>query len=262
MSLLRLAALLLACAAGVVSAQPGAAPRAVPPPPNRVLVAESGVRWRELTPAQQNALRPLEREWAGIESAHKQKWVELSGQIAKMPAPERERIQTRMAEWAKLTPIERGRARLNFEEAKQLPAQDRQARWAAYQALDPEQKRALAERAAAARRAPGGGVNARADGRDLAQTKSNIVPNPAYAAPPRPITPTVQQAGPGATTTLISKRPAPPPHQQTGMPKIAATPGFVIKGVAIVGYPGPKTLAQVVASVEKCGQVICATKSR
>lgn len=44
--------------------------------------------------------------------------------------------------------------------------------------------------------------------------------------------------------------------------KIAATPGFVIKGVAIVGYPGPKTLAQVVASVEKCGQVICATKSR
>lgn len=39
--------------------------------------------------------------------------------------------------------------------------------------------------------------------------------------------------------------------------KIVATPGFVIKGVAIVGYPGPKTLAQLVASAEKCGQVIC-----
>lgn len=39
--------------------------------------------------------------------------------------------------------------------------------------------------------------------------------------------------------------------------KIMATPGFVIKGVAIVGYPGPKALAKVVQSVEKCGKVFC-----
>jgi protein-disulfide isomerase len=38
---------------------------------------------------------------------------------------------------------------------------------------------------------------------------------------------------------------------------IQATPGFVIKGVAIVGYPGPKSLAKIIASVEKCGAVIC-----
>lgn len=38
---------------------------------------------------------------------------------------------------------------------------------------------------------------------------------------------------------------------------IQATPGFVIKGVAIVGYPGPKSLAEIIASVEKCGVVIC-----
>ncbi|HWE77200.1 MAG TPA: hypothetical protein VG270_01665 [Pseudolabrys sp.] len=38
---------------------------------------------------------------------------------------------------------------------------------------------------------------------------------------------------------------------------IQATPGFVIKGVAIVGYPGPKALAEIIASVEKCGVVIC-----
>lgn len=42
--------------------------------------------------------------------------------------------------------------------------------------------------------------------------------------------------------------------------KIVATPGFVIKGVAIVGYPGPKTLAKVVQSVEKCGAVICGSR--
>ena len=38
---------------------------------------------------------------------------------------------------------------------------------------------------------------------------------------------------------------------------IQATPGFVIKGVTIVGYPGPKSLAEIIASVEKCGVVIC-----
>ena len=39
--------------------------------------------------------------------------------------------------------------------------------------------------------------------------------------------------------------------------KIEATPGFVIKGVAFVGYPGPKALAGIVKSVERCGKVIC-----
>lgn len=39
---------------------------------------------------------------------------------------------------------------------------------------------------------------------------------------------------------------------------IMATPGFVIKGVAIVGYPGAKSLADVVASAKRCGEVVCA----
>lgn len=38
---------------------------------------------------------------------------------------------------------------------------------------------------------------------------------------------------------------------------IQATPGFVIKGVTIVGYPGPKALAGVVQSVQHCGAVVC-----
>jgi protein-disulfide isomerase len=38
---------------------------------------------------------------------------------------------------------------------------------------------------------------------------------------------------------------------------IQATPGLVIKGVAIVGYPGKATLTKLIASVERCGAVIC-----
>ncbi|MDO8877916.1 MAG: thioredoxin domain-containing protein [Pseudolabrys sp.] len=38
---------------------------------------------------------------------------------------------------------------------------------------------------------------------------------------------------------------------------IQATPGLVIGGVAIVGYPGKTALAKVIGAVEKCGKVVC-----
>ena len=41
---------------------------------------------------------------------------------------------------------------------------------------------------------------------------------------------------------------------------IQATPGFVIKGVAINGYPGPKSLARLIDSVERCDNVVCGGK--
>ena len=223
---------------------------AVPSTPG---VTEAGARWRDLTPAQRSALAPLERDWSTINSPHKQKWLELSTRIPSMTPDERARVQTRMADWAKLTPLERSRARVNFEQAKQVPSKDRQARWEAYQALPPEQKRELADKAVppppnrnaeAARQLTNGGPE-RADrpsSREPLQGKSNIVPNPAFAAPPRPIAPSLVQAQPGATTTLISKRPSPPAHQQTGLPKIAATPEFVDKAT-LLPRRGPQAAA-------------------
>jgi protein-disulfide isomerase len=38
---------------------------------------------------------------------------------------------------------------------------------------------------------------------------------------------------------------------------IQATPGFIVKGVAINGYPGPKALAKLIDEVDRCGAVIC-----
>ena len=248
------AALLCACWFGLTTscppaaAQAAAAPKAVAKAP-----AEHGVRWQELKPAQQASLKPLEREWAGIDAVRKQKWLELSARFPKMTPAEQARIQERMAEWAKLTPQERGQARLHYQEAKQLPAQDRQERWNAYQALTPEQKEQLAARAApsaeAARKPlpPG----ARAVPREpSSQAKSNIVPNPAFAAPPRAIAPTVMQARPGATTTPITKRPTPPTHQQPGLPKIAATPEFVNKATLLPqrGPQGAATRSETASS--------------
>lgn len=244
-----LTAALAACAVGLTwpshSVAQGTAATKVPAKP----VAEQGVRWSNLKPAQQAALKPLEREWPGIDARRKQKWLELATRFPKLTAPEQARVQERMTEWAKLTPRERGEARLHFQEAKQLPEQDRRARWSAYQTLSPEQKQQLAARAApgaeAARKAiPAGTRNSNNKGarESLPQAKSNIVPNPAYAASPRTIAPTVVQARPGATTTLITKRPSPPSHQQTGLPKIAATPEFVDKST-LLPQRGPQGAA-------------------
>ncbi|HVZ54923.1 MAG TPA: thioredoxin domain-containing protein [Pseudolabrys sp.] len=38
---------------------------------------------------------------------------------------------------------------------------------------------------------------------------------------------------------------------------IQVTPGLVIKGVAFLGYPGPKALAGIINAVEKCDAVMC-----
>jgi hypothetical protein len=190
-----------------------------------------GPSWASLTPAQRQALAPLQRDWASIDEQRKQKWLEVAARFPTMPADERTRVQQRMADWARLTPAERTRARLQFQEARQLPAEERQARWQAYQALPEEQRKTLAQRArpaAAPTRAEAGPANARAPAADLAATsaKRNIVePTPAPAK--RPVLPTVVQARPGATTTSIVKPVQPPPHHQAGLPKIAAQPGYV-----------------------------------
>ncbi|MES2098908.1 MAG: DUF3106 domain-containing protein [Pseudomonadota bacterium] len=242
-----------ACVLGLIAASPSHAqgPGASKPVPR---AAEQGAHWSELKPGQQAALKPLESEWSGIDVRSKRKWLELSTRFPKLTPAEQARVQERMSEWTRLTPKERGEARMHFQDAKQVPAEDRQARWKAYEALSPEQKQQLAARAAPASEPArkGSGPGARNDGksdkldkgaRDAApQAKSNIVPNPAFASPPKAVAPTVVQARPGATTTLITKRPTPPRHQQTGMPKIAATPEFVNKAT-LLPQRGPQGAA-------------------
>lgn len=218
----------VAAQASPARAQPAAGGR-----PSVPSGAETGPRWQDLSSSQRSALKPLERDWSGIDAARKQKWLEIANRYPGMPAAEQQRISARMTEWAKMSPSDRGQARLNFQNARQLAPEERQARWQAYQELTPEQRKGLAARAApqaGAQPSRAGDTTRRAPPpRDGVQAKSNIVPNPNFAASPRPVAPTVVQAAPGATTSLISKRPSPPTHQQPGLPKIAATPGFVDK---------------------------------
>ncbi|HEY8358161.1 MAG TPA: DUF3106 domain-containing protein [Ramlibacter sp.] len=160
------AGLLLACAclsAAAVAADAPAGTDAAPsvpgqstrrPPPVRMAQAtkpESSPGWRELTPAQQQALAPLTGSWAKLSEAHKRKWLALSANYPTMAQPEQALLHSRMAEWAALSPQQRTQARLNFAESKTVPADDKKAKWEAYQALPAEEKRKLAAGARAAK---------------------------------------------------------------------------------------------------------------
>ncbi len=168
------------------------------------------------------ALAPLERDWSTIDGVRQKKWLELTARFPSMPEAERQRIQQRMAQWASLTPAKRNQVRLQFLEAQQLPAEQRQARWQEYQALSAAEKQALARQPAAGAtgKAPPASPEVQGNG------KENTVQAPSPAST-RAATSTSLQAKPGATTRPLTNPAAPPPHHQTGLPKIVATEGFV-----------------------------------
>jgi len=192
--------------------------------------AEAGQPWALLSADQREALAPLKADWAGIDAARKQKWLEVAGRFRTLPPEERSRIQARMADWARMTPAERTRARLQFQEARQLSPEERKTRWQAYQALPEPERTQLVQQAKQPARPASTGAEvkrgARLDAVDAPAAKRNEVT--AKVSPPsRAVTPASVQGKPGATTTSIAKRPTPPAHQQAGLPKIAATPTFV-----------------------------------
>jgi len=200
--------------------------------------------WNSLTPAQKQVLAALQKDWSSIEPSRRQKWLEVAARYPQMPAGERDRLKDRMAEWARMTPAQRTAARQQFQEVQRVPDEERQSRWQAYQSLTPEEREALTQRAEPSARANAAEAQARAASRadathvvngqhgfngnsgNSGTAKRNIVRAPSQTAP-RIVNPGMQQARPGATTTPLSTRAAPPPHTQTGLPKIVATPNFV-----------------------------------
>ena len=214
-SQLHAALLTLVLSGAVVAAQPIAAP---------------APSWTLLTSAQKQALAPLEREWGSLDAQRQSKWLAVAAQFSSMPADERARLHARMAEWARLTPTERSRARLQYQDARQMPANERQAKWQAYQALSEDDRHALAQKAKPAARSASSSALATAQATAAKPAasggKQNVVQ--ATAAPrSRAVSATAQQVRPGATTTPITVRALPPTHNQAGLPKIAATSGFV-----------------------------------
>jgi hypothetical protein len=229
----------------------GGAVQAQTSPVAQATVNAGGPPWASLTPAQQSALAPLKKDWQVIDATRKQKWLEIAARLPSMPPEERQRIQERMTEWARKTPEERGRARLQFQEARQISPQERQARWDAYLALPAEERRALANSATtvpkartAAIRSPAGEPSSTASAQ-----KNNIVAAPSSKAVANTVAPTVVQAKPGASTTLISKTASPPAHTRIGQPKIAAGQDKVNRST-LLPRAGPQSTAAAASAAQ------------
>ena len=194
----------------------------------QALAATGPLVWDEMPAQQRNVLAPLRGDWSSISPAQQQKWAEIARRFPALPPEERSRVQQRLSGWSRLSPQERGFARFNFQEARQLSPQERQQQWDAYRALPADQRRALAERAGqpvisgastGPREAP-------------ANVKSSVVRSPA-PTPAQSVSPSVVKRGAGVSTDLVSKPALPPMHQQAGLPKVAATPGFVDKATLL-----------------------------
>lgn len=117
--------------------------------PAKVIVSKPS--WAELTPMQQQTLKPLASSWNTISEPQKRKWLEISKNYPSLSAEEQAIMHSRMNEWVTLSPQQRAQARLNFartkELSKQLTPEEKKAKWETYQALSPEEKQKLAAKA-------------------------------------------------------------------------------------------------------------------
>lgn len=169
--------------------------------------------WRALTPAQQQALQPLQSEWDGMDSLRKQKWLQLASRFAAMPPAEQQRVHERMREWASLTPEQRELARETYNRTRKIAPADKNATWESYQQLPEDQKRKLAA-SAAAHKAPAvvpsqaNGKVVTPPGQGAASCPAGMTRNPVSATPPCVGTP--------------SPAPSTNPNNQPGTP---ANPG-------------------------------------
>ncbi|RTL36220.1 MAG: DUF3106 domain-containing protein [Burkholderiales bacterium] len=198
-------------------------PAAVLPPVSALAPAPT---WQSLTPAQRELLAPLANDWNQLGANQRSKWLNATPRLAALPEPELARLHERMRDWAHLTPSERANARVSFQVAKQVDAEQRQAKWEAYQALPLEKRQALADKAAARREAQT--KVAGSNPKPLAAgPKSNTVPAAPKLVAPIPVTGSLIQAKPGATTVLITRGLAQPTHHAAGESKVVADPSLV-----------------------------------
>jgi len=157
--------------------------------------------WSDLKPDQQEALQPLAPHWAGLSEAHKRKWIALSRNFSTLSPEGRSTLHSRMSDWAGLSFQQRAQARLNFAEIQRMAADERKAKWEAYQALSED------ERATLARRAPPRSPGAALPLQPVPITK--LAPTPAVAPAPGH-SPRIQLAPPASPA---ARKPAPPSQE-------------------------------------------------
>ena len=134
-----------------------AAKTAKPMAPAQGSLVGASISWTSLSQTQHDALAPLATSWTNLTEGQQRKWIAIAQNFSNLAPTEREKLHGRMADWAALSPKDRERARLNFAQTKKVEPEKRAAEWEAYQALSPEERKALAD---GAKKKPAGAATA------------------------------------------------------------------------------------------------------
>lgn len=233
-------------AASAPAAAPGVtvnAPVDLPTPPATNPRPSVHPNWAELTIVQQRIFAPLAPEWNGLPELARKKWLQIAQAYPKYTPAQQQRLQTRMADWIKLTPEQRHRARENFQTTKSLPVQKKSEAWQSYQQLTDEQKKALAA-AAKAQKHPSA-VTALPGGAGLAKDAAKSIhhgartkPGTTKSAPANKVT--AAASAPAATPASAPATAAPAPASAPLTPVHPVAPPANTGGES--GNPPPSTV--------------------
>ena len=105
--------------------------------------SEVGPKWSDLNAEQKMVLEPLQNLWPSMEDYRKRKWLAIAKNFPHMSPQSQATAKERMREWASLTPAQRYQARLHFAQSQAYSADEKIAKWEAYQALSDEEKNKL-----------------------------------------------------------------------------------------------------------------------
>lgn len=70
--------------------------------------------WTALTPAQQEALSPLQQEWGKMTEKNQHYFLRLARRYPALSADKKKRMHDRLVYWSKLTPAQRERIRREY----------------------------------------------------------------------------------------------------------------------------------------------------
>lgn len=118
--------------------------------PASALNSFSQPSWSELSIEQKTVLAPLVNDWDELEPYRKKKWLGIAQRFGTLAPEEKARVQTRMKEWARLSPAERKAARDSFTSMRKAPAEHHgimketiRQKWQEYSELPEDEKKQL-----------------------------------------------------------------------------------------------------------------------
>jgi len=88
--------------------------------------AEPYKQWIELTPLQQEALKPLATQWGSLPIKLQKNLLNATNHYPKLTQDQKLRFQSRLEKWSKLTPEQREHARNKFKIISKAPPEKRE----------------------------------------------------------------------------------------------------------------------------------------